>query len=299
MDPLFLPPPRPYSAYAPIRTPSKRAAAARRRQEQESALLTTPAGREAEIARIARQLARVAQTTPWGRVQNDAWDGCCGFIFRLRTADRARERATKVAHEQHFERDEFVQYVLRRWYCFWGARLAELLFLGYPNVQPGPPKDHEVDFTIDGVPFDLKTSEVPRAYADRLGDLLADPAGAAGWFYAHQSRQRRFHVANRLFLVLCDAGNPDEAWRLRADVAALRASIGTFMARPRFADVWVRDADGKNQRAVSAVIPVLRQPGPRQIRLALAAGSPADAPAPTLTPPADVDRQLQLPFATD
>src|SRR5438477_3895447 len=167
-DQLFPPMPRPYSAYAPIR--------ARPPRRGPSAAPLEPRAREADVERIARQLALISQTVPWGRVQDDAWDGLSRFIYRLRTATSVRAEAERAARERGLDPVAFGQYALRRWYCFWGARMAELLFLEHPGVRPGPPRHHAVDFTIDGVPFDLKTSEVPRRFLGSVGELVANPA---------------------------------------------------------------------------------------------------------------------------
>lgn len=276
MESLFPPSPRPYSPYAPARTRSTRGSQHRRwpRSVDDTTQPRTPAECEAEIERISRQLAQIAQEIPWGRVQNDAWDSLCQFIFHLRTAQNVRLRAEQVAEQRALDRSAFVQYALRRWFCFWGARVAELLFVRHPNVEPGPPKDHEVDFTIDGVPFDLKTSDVPRAFLRGPHDLLADPEQAATWFYSHQSRERRFHTANRLFLVLYDPEFPEEAWRLRADVAALRRSIDAFLAHPRYVDLTVYDPSGQPHAVKTAVIVARPLPLPRQLRLDLPAVPP-------------------------
>ncbi len=298
MEPLFPPPPRPYSPYAPVR---KRAAPRHPWQERTELEVgpRTPTECDAEIERIGRQLARIVQEIPWGRVQNDAWDGRCQFIFRLRTVDRVRVRAEEIARQQALNPDAFVSYALRRWYCFWGARMAELLFLRHPNVLPGPPRDHEVDFTIDLVPFDLKTTELPRAFAGRLDDLVENQVRAATWFYEHQSRERRFHAANRLFLVLGDPEYPDEAWHLRADVAALRAAIDAFLGNPRYVDLTVADRDGIPRRVVSAIIPVRPLPVPRQLRLDLDRGGSRHPNPPRSRGDARRGLQLGLPFDRD
>jgi hypothetical protein len=282
MDPLFLPPPRPYSAYAAL--PRRRAARTPTGRDRDAA-----GARAAEIARVGRQLAMVVETVPWGRLQNDAWDGHCAFIFRLRSVVTVRQRAVEVAEAQGLDRAEFVDYALRRWYCFWGARLAELLFQEHPGVVAGPPKDRTVDFTIDGVPFDLKTSELPHAFAGRWAEVRRDPAALASWLYAHQSRERRFHLANRLFLVLCDPAAPEQAWRLRADAAALRASIDPFMRARSFQQLWVGDAAGSRRPVTTAVILVFPRPAPHQLAFAL-----PDGPTPAPARRSDGPRQLSL-----
>jgi hypothetical protein len=242
--------PRPYSAYAPIKRRAARGPNPR-----------------VEIPRIAGQLARVAATVPWGRVQDDAWDGLSRFIYRVRSAAGARQQAERVAAEHGLDRTAFVQYALRRWYCFWGARMAELLFLQHPGVEPGPPRHHEIDFTIDGMPFDLKTSEVPRVFLGSVNDLATNPGKLASWLYEHQSREGRYHSANRLFLLLVDPDEPESAWRLRGDVGALRRAIDRFMARRNYVELVLPDRYGIERTVLTAVVPLLPVRPGRQLSL--------------------------------
>jgi hypothetical protein len=271
--------PQPYSPLAPIRTRRRSA-----RSGPEAAGLEARR-RATEIGRIAGQLARVAETVPWGRVQDNRWDRLSRFVYRTRSAAAARTKAEQVAAELGAALDGdgagFVHYALRRWYCFWGARLAELLFLGHAGVRPGPPKHHEIDFTIDGAPFDLKTTEVPRAFAGPPEAWLSEPGKLASWLYRHQSREGRFHTANRLFLVLCDPERPAEAWRLRADVAALAAAIDRFMARRPFIDLIVTDGAGGERRVTTAIVPVMPLVGaPQQLSLNLVFGRRVESEPP-------------------
>ena len=292
MDPLFLAPPRPYSAYAPIRKGS----IARPRLLDLSTKRTTIAQRETEIERIAQQLARVEGVVSWGRIQNDAWDRHCAFIFRIRSVERIEERASQIARTSGLDLEEFVTYTLRRWFCFWGAQVAELLFLTHPNVIAGPPRDREVDFTIDGVPFDLKTSEVPNALAGMLADPIAHASTVAAWLYRHQSRERRFHLANRLFLVLHDPSAPAEAWRLRGNVTALRSSINGFLGRPRYVNLALPDPAGQRRPIVTGVIVVTAPVLTRQLGFRFELDRPSLLnPKPVAAPPSDL--QLPLPFA--
>ena len=305
---------RPYSPLAPIRM----------RRARTAALESTR--RPAEVQRIARQLARVAETVAWGpgaasaaevaasrarqgpaawgpgaasaaetaasrawkgpaawgRVQDDRWDRLSRFIYRTRSADAVRQRAEATAATEGLGADAtaFVQYALRRWYCFWGARLAELLFLGHAGVRPGPPTHHEIDFTIDGVPFDLKTTEVPRVFAGPVEAWAGDPGKLAAWLYRHQSREGRFHTANRLFLVLCDPARPEEAWRLRGDERALSHAIDAFMRHRRYVELEVDD-----HVVLTAVVPVLPIAEGSGLQLGLPLPPAATvSPAPTAQP---------------
>jgi hypothetical protein len=270
--------PRPYSAYAPMRR-ARRA--------------SSDADREQEISRIAGQLAAIGQSIVWGRVQTDDWDARSRFIYRLKSAARVRAEASRVAAVDRIDADPFGRYALRRWYCFWSARMAELLFLRHPGVRHGPPRHRQIDFLIDGVPFDLKTSEVPRIFAHSPDDLVHNPGRLAAWLYEHQSREGRFHTTNRLFLVLCDPAAPGEAWRLRADVAALRSAIDRFMERRRFVELELSDGPGRSWTVLTAVVPVLRPDGPRQLGLALTAAPLGRAPAkPNVAPSVAIGRLL-------
>jgi hypothetical protein len=255
---------------------------------------TTEVQRETEIERIARQLARVEEMVSWGRVQNDAWDRLCPFIFRVRSAERVAERAGHTAGAASIDPEEFTNYVLRRWYCFWGARLAELLFLTHPNVLAGPPRDRLVDFMIDGVSFDLKTSEVPAALAGLLVDPLTNASTVAAWLYRHQSRERRFHLANRIFLALYQPNAPDEAWRLRGDVAALRFSIAGFLTHPHYVTLSLPDRAGNRRPMITAVIAVTAPILTRQLGFTLDVDR-SPTPRPPVDPPtASIVSDLQM-----
>ena len=135
-DQLLPPDPRPYSAYAPIR------ARAARRSGGPAAALDRRA-REAEIDRIARQLAVVSQTVPWGRVQDDAWDGLSRFVYRLRSAASVRAEAERVAGARGLDPTAVGHYALRRWFCFGGARIElEFVALFPEQYQLVIPRTH-------------------------------------------------------------------------------------------------------------------------------------------------------------
>ena len=56
-------------------------------------------------------------------------------------------------------------------------------------------------------PFDLKTTYFPKAISDGINYDLASRQGKNNlilWFYRNQSKQGRFHLENRLFIVCED-----------------------------------------------------------------------------------------------
>ena len=81
------------------------------------------------------------------------------------------------------------------------------------------------------------------------------------WLYVHQSAQRRFHAANRLFVVLYDASNPDHTWELRRDFARLEQAIHAFLDedRPCLMRVEFADREGTHHRPLAGVIFCVRE----------------------------------------
>lgn len=158
--------------------------------------------------------------TPWGQKQNNAWDKETSFIYQVKTWDALLERV------RGFSRDKF-NYAVNRWFNFWSARGVEEIFCRQPGVTPGPSKHKLVDFVIGGVTFDHKTTVFPAAYEP--GPLYAAvyPAHLAGWLYEHQSDEGRHHLANRLFVVLYDAGG--QHWRLRASLGLIKERVEAYV----------------------------------------------------------------------
>ena len=76
----------------------------------------------------------------------------------------------------------------------------------------------------------------------------------ARWLYVHQSAQGRFHGANRIFVVLHDAADPDRTWELRRDFARLGRAIHTFLDEPRLMRVEFADKEGNRHRPLAGVI---------------------------------------------
>jgi hypothetical protein len=94
----------------------------------------------------------------WGRKQSDNWDTLTNFIYNTFSFDTLLKRI------EYFDED-LQNYALNRWYNFWSAKAVESIFATHPNVEPNINiYDKLVDFKINNIPFDHKTSVYPKGY---------------------------------------------------------------------------------------------------------------------------------------
>ncbi len=97
-----------------------------------------------------------------------------------------------------------------------------------PNVKPAlDEKDRLVDFTIDGVTFDHKTSIFPKNFPYPIDEAIKKTDELILWLYKHQSQQQRKHLKNRLFIVLYSSDG--EHWKLKAEISWLKERIEKYM----------------------------------------------------------------------
>ena len=122
----------------------------------------------------------------------------------------------------------YFNYSINRWYNFWSAQAVESIFCSLPNVKPAlDSKDRLVDFTIQGVAFDHKTSVYPKKFPYQIKDAIKKTDELIKWLYEHQSQQQRKHLKNRFFVVLY-AGN-GEHWKLKSEIVWLKERIEKYM----------------------------------------------------------------------
>jgi hypothetical protein len=145
--------------------------------------------------------------------------------------------------------------VLHRWYNYHTHQAALDIILDHARTYPEKdPFHHTVDFYLDGVGFDLKLTRFPGRYGRDLAHARAHPGDLARWLYQNQSNQGRFHAANRLFVVLCDAVDPDRTWELRRDFGRLREAIHAFLDAPHLVRVQVTDGKGQVSHPSAGVV---------------------------------------------
>ena len=170
---------------------------------------------------------RLTYPYKWGRKQNDEFDKLTNFIYRTFLFDDViKEINSRFKNDK--EHKNISNYALNRWYNFWSAQAVEKIFCSLPNVKPAlDSKDRLVDFTIDGVTFDHKTSVFPKNFPYPLNEAVKKTDELINWLYRNQSQQQRKHLKNRLFIVLYSPEG--EHWKLKAEISWLKERIEMYM----------------------------------------------------------------------
>jgi len=194
---------------------------------------------------------RLVYPYKWGRKQNDEFDKLTNFVYRISSFEVILKEI-----ENRFKKDKdhknIANYALNRWYNFWSAQAVEKIFCSLPDVKPAlDEKDRLVDFTIDGVTFDHKTSIFPKNFPYKITEAIKKTNELIIWLYKNQSQQQRMHMKNRLFIVLY---SPDgEHWKLKSEIAWLKNRIEKYMKgfNPHF---LLKFPFEKNQETLADVI---------------------------------------------
>ncbi|ADV46628.1 hypothetical protein [Nitratifractor salsuginis] len=176
-----------------------------------------------DLERVERELRkRLDYPYRWGKKQSDDWDNRTNFIYTTYSFRRLLER---TAAFDGALRD----YALNRWYNFWSAKAVEYIFSLHGNVEPNINKyDKRVDFYIEGIPFDHKTSVFPKGFKRSYAYARAHEEELIYWLYMNQSQEKRKHLKNRLFVILYD-GKDMQHWKLKAYIGFLKHKIDTYM----------------------------------------------------------------------
>lgn len=181
-----------------------------------------------DLIQTERELKkRLAYPYKWGRKQNDVFDKLTNFIYRIPSFDEVLKETEKRFSKDN-EHKNIANYALNRWYNFWSAQAVEKIFCSLPNVKPAlDEKDRLVDFSIDGVTFDHKTSIFPKNFPYPINEAIKKTDELIRWLYKNQSQQQRKHLKNRLFIVLYSSD--EEHWKLKAEISWLKERIEKYM----------------------------------------------------------------------
>lgn len=170
---------------------------------------------------------RLSYPYKWGQKQNDRFDKQTNFIYHTFKFDELLNEIDKRFKSEK-EYNLYFNYSLNRWYNFWSAHAVENIFCSLPNVKPAlDSKDRLVDFTIQGVSFDHKTSIYPKNFPYKIDEAIKHTDELIKWLYKHQSQQQRKHFKNRLFIVLYSSKG--EHWKLKSEILWLKERIEKYM----------------------------------------------------------------------
>jgi len=210
----------------------------------------------AELLKIEKELKkRLSYPYKWGRKQNDEFDKLTNFVYKISSFDEVLQE-TESRFRKDKEHQNIANYALNRWYNFWSAQAVEKIFCSLPNVKPAlDEKDKLVDFTIDGVTFDHKTSIYPQNFPYTIQEAIKKTDELILWLYKHQSNKQRKNLKNRLFIVLFSSDG--DHWKLKAEISWLKERIEQYMEgfNPHYLLKFQLE---KNQETISDVIWAIR-----------------------------------------
>jgi hypothetical protein len=166
----------------------------------------------------------------WQRIQNDIWDKSTSFIYKTFNFE---DLITQIKiHFNNLKTETsfvlYFNYALNRWYNFWSAKAVEMMFTQCPKVTAHKdPYDKQIDFWIDNIPFDHKTSVFPKGFGKSFTYAQQHSKALTKWFYDKQSQQGRQHFKNRLFVVLYKKDGAH--WQLKADLNLIKNHVEKYL----------------------------------------------------------------------
>lgn len=183
-----------------------------------------------DLANIEKELKkRHLYPYSWFRKQNDNWDGWTNFIYQIPDWETLNERIAFVAKAQNVDKQQLFQYAANRWYNFWSAQAIEKIFAEIPGIESvREVRDREKDFYLHGIPFDHKTSVFPKGFPQSFQFAQSNKRLLIEWLYKNQSTQKRYHLKNRLFVVVYD--NRGEHWKLKAEISFIQQEIYNYIS---------------------------------------------------------------------
>lgn len=196
-----------------------------------------------EEQEIKRELQRL-QT-----YQSSVWLGNVDSMLQ-RTVRRVKDLKELEEQIQQTLLPMVGNYVKWSWYNQWTERIIGNMFTDHEEVIPTLRRVKAVDFFLRGVPFDLKLTFLPKGFiadlerehefnnvTDAVSFALKNPRRLAEWLYANQGPVR-FDNSNRMFLVLINAENLGQSWRLKSAFDLVDKRISEFLAsREEFYEV--------------------------------------------------------------
>jgi len=170
---------------------------------------------------------RLAYPYKWGTKQTNVLDGQTRFIYKTFAFDKLLQIIEdKFKNERNYELIK--NYALNRWYNFNSAMAVESIFKTHKKVKSTEnAKDKAVDFFIDDIPFDHKTTVFPRGLKMSFNEAINQKEDVVKWLYKNQSSQGRFHLKNRLFIILY--AKSGQHWKLKAHLKKIEQAVKQYL----------------------------------------------------------------------
>lgn len=167
----------------------------------------------------------------WGTKQNNEFDDATNFIYKISSFDLLLD-TIEINFKNNLNYPQLKNYALNRWYNFWSAQGIEALFCQNNMVKAhANSKDKYVDFYIQNIPFDHKTTVFPKGFKKSPPYALTHKQEFLTWLYLNQSTEKRQHFGNRLFIVLVDYSQENTPWKLKAELQWLNQAIATYLSK--------------------------------------------------------------------
>jgi len=164
----------------------------------------------------------------WRQKQNDIWDKHTRFIYETLQWETFVAQMKQVSTTENLDKGKLFDYAANRWFNFWSAKGVEQLFSELEGVRTVKnSKDAEKDFYLHGIPFDHKTSVFPKKFPKDFNHAFQHKKELIRWFYEHQSNQQRYHLKNRLFIVVHAADGAH--WKLKSNLQLLKIEITKYV----------------------------------------------------------------------
>ncbi len=164
----------------------------------------------------------------WFRKQNDKWDNYTNFIYHTSTWETLIAKIEEAVKSYQLDREELFYYARNRWYNFWSAKAIEQVFCSCFDVNKEiNPKHKWIDFRIKQIPFDHKTSIFPKNCNLTLSEALNNKRELISWLYQNQSKEKRHHLKNRIFIVVF--AKSGRHWKLKAEIKLLEKEIKNYV----------------------------------------------------------------------
>ena len=147
---------------------------------------------------LFKELRQIASQIPedWGgQIQNNRSDRKVN-VFRINTFE---ELLSKIAGEPR----EMQDYFKRRWFLTKCADCDEQLFAGIPGCERNPDrydKSWDIRFKC-GLEFDVKGTQIPKPFRNDVEKIIDNPDILVEYMYKNQSKETRFGLQNRLFII--------------------------------------------------------------------------------------------------